>query len=202
MGTRKAKKRSDFPPNPAHWQPERNGLAFRRQFDVQTDLLLRPFDIAKHLTDVKLLGRADLERIVAPDDLRVAFGSARHRWSAVTIPMPADGHIVILNYTHATTRQNATLMEELFHIVLRHKPSKIKPCPVTGLMKREFNRTVENEAYWSAAAALVPYAALRQMVDDGHSARQIADHFQVSVALVQFRLKVTKLWRRATSAIP
>jgi len=110
----------------------------------------------------------------------------------------ADGHIVILNYTHATTRQNATLMEELFHIVLRHKPSRIEPFPVTGLMKREFNRTVENEAYWSAAAALVPYAALRQMVDDGHSARLIVEHFQVSVALVQSRLKVTKLWRRAT----
>ena len=202
MGSPKAKSRSNLPPNPAQWQPERNGLAFRGRFDVQSDVPLRPFDIGKQLTDVKLLGRADLERIVAPDDLRVAFGSARHRWSAVTIPIHEDGHIVILNDTHATTRQNATLMEELFHIVLRHKPSRIKPCPITGLMKREFNRAVENEAYWSAAAALVPYAALRRMVDDGHSVRQIADHFQVSVALVQFRLKVTKLWRRATSAAP
>ena len=132
----------------------------------------------------------------------MAFGYARHQWSAVTIPIPADGHIVILNDTHATTRQNATLMEELFHIILGHKPSRIKPCPITGLMKREFDRSMEEEAYWSAAAALVPYVALRRMIDDRHLTGQIAAHFEVSVALVGFRLKVTKLWRRATSATP
>ncbi len=138
--------------------------------------------------------------MVPPEDLAEVFGPARCRWSAVTLPIPGNGYIIIVNDTHAATRQNATLMEEFFHIVLGHKPTRIKRCPMTGLMKREFNRAMEREAYWSAAAALVPYVALRGMVDGHQPTAEIAAHFHVSADLVGFRLKVTRLWRRACSA--
>jgi len=101
-----------------------------------------------------------------------------------------------MNDTHALTRQHATLMEELFHIRLGHQPSRIGKCPVTGLVKREYDKRSEQEAYWSAAAALVPYAALRTMVENARMIESIAEHFEVSGDLVAFRLKVTKLWRR------
>jgi len=198
MVTPRAKKQSDFPPNPAQWQPERNGLKFRHRFAVPPDVPLQPFEIGKRFPDATLLRRDDLERLVAPEDLAEAFGPARFRWSAVTVPIPGVGNVIILNDTHATTRQNATLMEEFFHIVLRHKPSKIKPCPHTGLMRREFDSSMEEEAYWSAAAALVPYGALRCMVEQGHTISGIATYFEVSVDLVEFRLKVTKLWRKVS----
>jgi len=68
-------------------------------------------------------------------------------------------------------------------------------------MKREFKKLIEEEACWSAAAALVPYLPLRRMIDDGLLPDQIAAHFEVSVALVEFRLKVTKLWRRAIRGV-
>ena len=55
--------------------------------------------------------------MVAPDDLAEAFGPASRRWLAVTVPIPGDGFVIIMNDTHAPTRQNATLMEEFFHIV-------------------------------------------------------------------------------------
>ena len=196
MATRKAKSKSEYPPNPAQWPPERHGLRFRQRFSIPADEPLHPYEIGRRFADVKLLRREDLEEMVAPEDLAEAFGPASRRWSAVTVPIPGNGFVIIMNDTHAATRQNATLMEEFFHIVLNHKPTRIRPCPTTGLMKREFNKAVEDEAYWSAAAALVPYAALRHLVDEGHSIHEIASHFEVSEDLVEFRLKVTKLWRR------
>jgi Zn-dependent peptidase ImmA (M78 family) len=70
------------------------------------------------------------------------------------------------------------------------------PCALTGLIRREYDRDTEQAAYWSAAAALVPYGALRAMVHGGRETAVIAQHFEVSDALVAFRLKVTKLWKR------
>ena len=44
------------------------------------------------------------------------------------------------------------------------------------------------------AAALVPYAALRRMVVAGKTAKEIARHFNVSRELVEYRIKVSRLW--------
>lgn len=46
-----------------------------------------------------------------------------------------------------------------------------------------------------------PYLALRRIIDDGLLPDQIAAQAEVSVALVEFRLKVTKLWRRAIRGV-
>jgi len=190
------KRRSSLPPNPAQWQPERNGIAFRQQFHVPPDGPLRPFELWPRIPRLWLLRRQDLEGKASSGDLSQIFVVSRHRWSAVTLPLNGDGHIIIMNDTHALTRQHATLMEELFHIRLGHQPSRIGKCPVTGLVKREYDKRSEQEAYWSAAAALVPYAALRTMVENARMIESIAEHFEVSGDLVAFRLKVTKLWRR------
>ncbi len=192
-----AKKVSGLPPNPDQWQPERNGLAFRSRFGVAHGVPLRPFDIVKLIPDVHVLGQEELSALLLPATLAAVFGPLRDRWSAATVPMNGDGFVIIMNDTHAQTRQNATLMEELFHIHLRHRPLRIMPCPITGLMKREYDERVEKAAYHSAAAALVPYSAVRPMVLDGAVIASIATHFEVSADLVSFRLKVTKLWSKA-----
>lgn len=195
MASSKARSKSNLPPNPGQWQPERNGLAFRREFRVDFMVPLRPFGIASALDQVTLLRRADLERMVSADAVAEAYGPSRSRWSAVTVALNGRGHLIILNDSHADTRQNATLMEELFHIRLRHKPTRIVACPLTGLLKREYDRNTEEDAYWSAAAALIPYVSLRAHVNRGDTIDHIARHFEVSNDLVCFRLKVTKLWR-------
>ncbi len=59
---------------------------------------------------------------------------------------------------------------------------------------RDYNQSDEEAAYAIGAAALVPYAALRQMVLAGRTADQIARRFQVSRQLVEYRIKVTHLW--------
>lgn len=110
----------------------------------------------------------------------------------MTIPVD-ETFVVVMNPTHRPTRQQFTLMEEYFHILLRHKPSRIYSCPLTGIVRREFNQVIEQEAKCSAAAALVPYSELRRMVLEGVGPTVIAETFEVSEQLVNFRLNVTKL---------
>jgi len=120
---------------------------------------------------------------------------SRNQWSGFVVPV--DGlHLIVINHTHAVTRQHATLTEELFHIILRHQPTKIRICPITGLLRREYSPAIEREAFCSAAAALVPYGPLKEVLASGGTIESIAEAFGVSVQLVAFRMKVTKLWRR------
>lgn len=60
------------------------------------------------------------------------------------------------------------------------------------------DKQLETEAYHSAAAALVPFAALRELVERGRIRREIAAHYEVSEELVACRLKTCKLYRRAS----
>ena len=85
-------------------------------------------------------------------------------------------------------------MEEFFHIWLDHKPTRLRMFS-NGESRRDFDRAKESEAYGSGAAALVPYKPLRAMLEGGHSVRAIADHYFVSEQLIEFRIRVSKLWR-------
>ena len=100
--------------------------------------------------------------------------------------------LVIYNDSHPPRRVRATLMEEFFHIWLEHKPTRLRLMS-NGQGKREFHKEIEEEAYGSGAAALVPYQSLRSMLKDGMSVDEIADHFLVSSQLVDFRIRVAKL---------
>lgn len=185
-----------FPPNPSQWDAERNGMRFRSRFGLGPDTPLRPFD--RKLPSVSLISsRTQLVELVDEDLLDKLLGSARQNWSGMTIPCD-DEYIIVMNPTHPRTRQNATLTEEYFHILLKHKPTRVGICPATGVIRREFDPVIETEAYHSAAAALLPYSALKCMVSDRMAIRQIADHFEISTELVSFRLKICKLYRRAS----
>ena len=61
-------------------------------------------------------------------------------------------------------------------------------------MNRDYRKADEEEAYAVGAAALVPYASLKRMLLQGKTAREIYYTF-ASVELVEYRMKVTHLWR-------
>lgn len=186
--------RSKFPPNPNQWPAERNGLKLRSDFGRAIHVPLRPFEIATQTDGVKLLDRAQFDAIIGPDCSCKLHGEYRDTWSGCVVPVNGH-HLVVVNTTHAETRQHATLTEELFHVRLKHEPCKLLRCPVTGLMKRQYTREIEHEAYWSASAALLPYATLKELVVSGTPIEKIAEIFGVSIQLVQMRMKLTKLWR-------
>jgi hypothetical protein len=186
---------SNFPPNPNQWTPERNGHNLRARFDKPVHLPLEPFDIAHRFAGVELLDHAKFAQIVGSDCTSELCGRSKDKWSGFVVPVQGL-HLIVVNPTHAITRQHATLTEELFHIILRHQPTKLFRCPLTGLIRREYTKEIENDAYWSAAAALVPYITLKNLVRSGGTIEAIAESFSVSIDLVKFRMKVTKLWKR------
>jgi hypothetical protein len=186
----------EFPPNPTQWDAERNGHSLRAHFGKALHLPLEPFDVANRTPNVRLLVREEVEPIVGSECATSLFGVHRRSWSGFVVPVNGS-HFIVLNSTHAMSRQHATLTEELFHIRLGHTPCRLSPCPVSGLIRREFTRKVETEAYHSAAAALVPYCTLKEMLTSGETVKSIAKFFHVSVELVQFRMNVTRLARRA-----
>ena len=79
-------------------------------------------------------------------------------------------------------------MEELAHLSLNHKPSRLM-C-YDGVVVRTWNKTQETEAYWVGAAALLPGRILKSAFTLGRDAAALADEHMVSVELVHFREKV------------
>jgi Zn-dependent peptidase ImmA (M78 family) len=111
-----------------------------------------------------------------------------------------DRWVIVLNQTHPSTRRRVTLMEELVHIWLNHKPSTVSLNPFELERHRTYNSKQESEAYGVAAAALVPYEELRQKVlEQGLTKEAIAAYYEVSPRLVQYRMQITYIWRTLKS---
>ena len=188
----------DLPPGEKWRRFELHGMAFRDFARLRADVPLNPFRLAKFANLLVL--RFDQIEGLDPLVSEHLLGEAAEKWSggACSVPLPDGRKIVILNPTHGRMRTNATLMEEISHVFLGHRASKLKVIAESEkgqTISREYRATDEEEAYASGAAALVPFAALKRFVHEGQTSQQIAKHFQVSRELVEYRMKVTRLWQ-------
>ncbi|MER3431460.1 MAG: hypothetical protein C4325_06485 [Blastocatellia bacterium] len=160
---------------------------------------LDPFQLARYakltvvaFSEIKGLSDAAREQLL---------GAGKDSWSggAASLRLPDGGKLIILNPTQSRNRQNATLMEEICHVFLGHRPSRlaIEVKSAHGALKaRDYNREIEEEAYGVGAAALVPFTALQRFVESGKGSDEISRHFRVSIPLVEYRLKITLLWEK------
>jgi len=187
-----------LPPGEKWRQFELYALGFRDFAGVSSAVPLDPFRLARFAN----LLVVDFDQIkgLRPEVREHLLGTASENWSggACSLPLPDGRRIVILNPNHGRLRTNATLMEEVSHVFLGHQPSRLKVVARTDngeTISREYRKADEEAAYATGAAALVPFTALRRFVLDGKTSQQIARHFHVSRELVEYRLKVTRLWR-------
>ncbi len=120
---------------------------------------------------------------------------AGSEWSAMTVPLdPENEHwAVLLNDSHSVERQQVTVLEEFWHILLGHKLTKI--ARVAEAYGRTYDKTEEHDAYYLASATLLPKAALINAVSKKLSSEQIAGIFGTSSELVDYRIKQLGLWR-------
>ncbi len=91
-------------------------------------------------------------------------------------------------------------MEELCHGILRHAPTKLETDPTTGLLRREFNASQEEEAYDLGATILLPKELVQRKVNRGRSASQIGAEHKCSRQLVEYRIRRCRLWDRLSEA--
>jgi len=189
-----------FPPTEKRKQFELRALALRDFANVAPDEALDPFALAEF---ARLLV-VDFDQIkgLSDESREHLLGAGTNQWSggACSQPLPNGWRLVILNPAHGAHRNSATLMEEISHVFLGHTANRLavavdaKKGSGNRVLARDYNKVDEEAAYAIGSAALVPYAALRKLVLDGRSSDQIARRFRVSRQLVEYRIKVTRLW--------
>lgn len=185
-----------LPPGRKWRSYELRALGLRDFAQVHRDSPLNPFKLARF---ARLLV-VDFEQIqgLSHESKQRLLESAVDEWSggASSRPLPDGRRIVILNPKHGRMRTNATLMEEISHVFLGHRPNRLSFTAEASsqLKAREYSKNDEEAAYAIGAAALVPYESLRKFIHQGKQLGEVARHFRVSRQLVEYRLKVTRLW--------
>ncbi len=189
---------SDRPPTQKGRHHELRALGLREFAGLRRDAQrLDPFKLAHH-ANLLVVSFEEID-LLSEETKSHLLGDGQNAWSggAASPTLPDGRKLIILNPTHGKNRQNATLMEEVCHVFFGHKPSRlaIENRDKDGkIIARDYNHAIEEEAYSTGAAALVPYTALKRMVNAGKTIAEIARHFYVSRALVEYRIKVSRLW--------
>lgn len=185
-----------LPPGEKWRNFELKAMALRDFARVRPDVSLNPFDLAQFANLMvvefeQLKGLSERAR-------QHLLGPASEAWSGGACTLPDGMKLVILNPNHGAARTKATLMEEICHVFLAHQPNRLSVVTKDErgkVMNRDYRQTDEEEAYGVGAAALVPYATLKRLLLQGKTSREIGVHFRVSRELVEYRMKVTHLWR-------
>jgi hypothetical protein len=189
----------NLPPSQKGRGYEIRGLGLREFAGLrhETDVL-DPFELARY-AKLLVVPFEQLEEMLSAETVEHLLGAGRNAWSggAASQPLPNGWRLIILNPTHSAKRHKATLMEEISHVFLGHKPSRLEVQNTNAAGKtiaRDYHAEIEEQAYSVGAAALVPYAGLKKLIADGKTSPEMARHFRVSRELVEFRMKITKLW--------
>jgi len=186
---------SDLPPGEKWRKFELKALGLRDFARVRIDLPLDPFQLARFANLIVL--NFDQINGLSESAREHLLGPAAEKWSGGACTLPNGMKLVVLNPTHGRARTNATLMEEICHVFLGHQPNRLSIVTKDErgkVMARDYRKADEEEAYGVGAAGLLPYASLKRLLGSGKTSRQIAARFRVSRELVEYRMKVTRLW--------
>ncbi len=197
---------NDLPPTRKGRDFELKALGLRAFAGLRGDeQRLNPFDLARY-AKLLVVSYEQIAPFLSGESRDHLLGDGRDSWSggACSQRLPDGRKLIVLNPTHGPNRQNATLMEEISHVFLGHQPSRLAVKSVNKQGKpiaRDYRPEIEEEAYGVGAAALVPYSALKRFIRRGKTSREIARHFNVSRELVEYRIKVSKLWDEYAASI-
>ena len=156
---------------------------------LKEDQALDPFDIEITGVDVyhvnNLSGLSDKSR---KQLTQLGSGS----WSAMSVPIgDGDSWAILINEKNSIQRQRVSLLEELWHIIQGHQLTAISK--VGDYYGRAFETESEHDAYYLAAATLVPKEGLRKQVK-ANNVDVVAEHYGVSKDLIEYRIKRLGLW--------
>jgi hypothetical protein len=175
---------------PDPWRLEREAEAVRWR------LGLGPLD----RLDPLRLAAAVPARVFRPEDFGNAALAERLRhvpWDGLSFTLPGEEElIVVLNPHRPATRRTATLMEELAHALLDHRPSRLERDPATGVLRRSYDAAHEREAFEFGATLLLPRPLLAAELRARRPAAATARRHGCSTALVLFRIRRLGLSRR------
>ena len=170
---------------------EGHAYALRQRAGVGATGPFDPFGALKPLGLV-VLEPSHVAALTAEQVARIEALDAK-TWSGGAQRLPDGRTLVMLNPNQTPERRNVTVLEEVAHVLLGHKPTRIFVGP-SGLPEREYDAAVEQEAYWTAAAALLPALDVARAVWAGRPAAEVGAQFGASEELVAMRVKTLQLW--------
>jgi hypothetical protein len=179
-----------WPKNPFVRHLEGKGHTLRKRLGLGEFEALSPSQLIQTYDDMALLDLRTLSGQFAAE-----FGVLQkhsNSWSAFALREGGGPWLITWNPWHSENRVRASLMEEVSHIILKHRPTRLLPDPLTGLPRRVYAPSKEKEAYGVAGAALVPYNGLVALIQEGDRIPAIALRYGVSAELVQMRLNITR----------
>ena len=184
-----------LPPSAKRRVYERIALKVREFAGTPLDQPLNPWKLAPYVK-IRVMDLKQIEGL-SEESRRTLIGDNGKGWSGgASRPLPDGSRLVFLNPNHTRERQAATLMEEICHVILGHSPTKLMMAEETqaAVHFRNFDKNQEEVAFAVGAAALIPYFPLKHAVMAGLTSERIARRFGVSRDLVEYRIKVCRLW--------
>jgi len=161
----------------------------RSKLSISDEDPLDPFKIS--LSDVTILFPSKVSEIPNKTLARLNESTS---WSAMSVPLDKDQEswVILVNEANDIGRQRVSLLEEFWHIVQGHKLTEV--VKVAGHFGRSFEENDEHDAYYLAAATLVPRQSLVKKIKSKTPVEKIAGQYGVSKELVEYRIKRCGLW--------
>ena len=171
------------------WEP--HGQALRRLLSLSPHQLLDPFALAGKV-GLKLVDVCELCEQIGPEITELVLVKDKDGWSGGVFarPLPDGKRVCILNSTHGGRRTKVTLMEEIAHVHLKHKPTGLMRS-ADGLRMRNYDKTQEEDAYGVGAAALLPWASFFRAINKGTTVNELAEEYDLSEQLIRYRIQIT-----------
>ena len=88
-------------------------------------------------------------------------------------------------------------MEEICHVFLGHQPNRLSVVTKDErgrVLNRDYRKADEEASIWRGRGCACSIRRTEEVRIHRESAPDIARHFRVSRELVEYRLKVTRLW--------
>lgn len=166
--------------------------SFRKELGLNDQERLEPLKIV--IDDVKVLTVSEIDDIPPGITAHLA-GAGAATWSAMSVPLDEenDTWVIVRNEHHQLVRQHVSLLEEFWHILLGHKLTKI--AKVVDIYGRTFDENEEHDAFYLAAATLLPASVIRKAVKGKADTVQLAERYGSSPELIEYRIKRLGLWR-------
>lgn len=168
---------------------ERIALQYREFLKLENHEPLPAKLLAKYI-GVDLKTPSDIPGM-SEESLQDLFGEGSDSWSGITLPTKYNGVVVIFNPRESKARRESTLMHEMAHIILNHKPSVIGCTDTVCIPLRNYNPIQENEASWLGSCLQIPRDMLLWCCKKSMYHDEIAKYANASMKMAQFRFNVS-----------
>ncbi|MCL4261679.1 MAG: ImmA/IrrE family metallo-endopeptidase [Anaerolineae bacterium] len=172
-------------------QIEQHAMVIRQKAGVESSEKLDPIIRAAQLgiqvqyaDQLSGLSEAQIE-FIRNSDAKDWSGGADAR------KLPNGRLLITLHPNQTKERANVTILEEVAHDHYGHEPISLN-----GSRQGKYDERAEQEAYWTAAATLLPMKDVAQAIWLRKPAKVLAEEFGASIELVEMRIKILGFWRR------